>query len=349
LKEGSEPDSVDRTLDRAKWYQPLCTIIITHNNYSHLIEDALLSVLDQSYENWECVVVDDFSTEDERRHLGAIVERLSEPRIRLIQNTRQIGQIETFFGGLAKTTGEFVSPLDPDDRLASTYLEKMVRAHLNETVFCPVVICEQKLFRPNDGLVTGTWKGRLQALSGSDPLRINLTEMGGASLVYFSWKQRYWPWTSTTGIMIRRSALNIMTPYKALGPKSGLAGYLAHGAHFLGGTLFFSEPLVYRGVHESNVWLTEDVFSMQQNLRRAGGETIGSQRKRDVLEAMFHNGVTRWFAEEHLVDVLRVHFDEDEIALVGKTCPEAYRLWRRWGQSRSFARRIVRRVCRLTH
>ncbi len=50
--------------------------------------------------------------------------------------------------------------------------------------------------------------------------------------------------------------------------------------------------------------------------------------KRDVVEALFHNGVTQWFSEAHLKLVLRKHFKKDEMALIGKTCPEAYRLWR---------------------
>ena len=137
----------------------MCTTIVTHRNYCHLVEDALLSVLDQTYENWECVVVDDFSTEGERRQLQAIVEGLSDHRIRFIQNTRQRGQIETFFAGLAVISGEFVSPLHPDDRLHPAYLEEMVRVHLNETVYCPIANCEQKLLRTDGALVTGTFRG----------------------------------------------------------------------------------------------------------------------------------------------------------------------------------------------
>ena len=194
-------------------------VIVTYRHHSHLIEDALLSLLDQTHENWECVVVDDFSTEDERLRLEAVVERLSDRRIRLlIQNAQQLGQIDTFFAGLAETTGEFVSPLDPDDRFAPTYLEEMVKAHLNEAVFCPVVTCDQKLFRVEGALLTGVWKGRRQAIGRIDPLRIDVAKSDDAPMLYFSRMNRDWLWTSTSAMMVRRSALNLLVPKKPLGP-----------------------------------------------------------------------------------------------------------------------------------
>jgi glycosyltransferase involved in cell wall biosynthesis len=356
VAEGNEPRVARRALDRAKWHQPLCSIILTHHNYSNLVEDSLLSLLDQTYQNWECVVVDDFSTEDERRRLLAIIEASPDRRVRLIHNTEQLGQIGTFFAGFAETTGEFVSPLDPDDRLDPTYLEEMVRAHLNETVFCPIVSCEQKLFRLDAGaLVTGTWKGRLRSQSraqGADRrgLGIDVTAPDDGPLLYFSPKERSWTWTSSSAIMLRRSALNLLVPNKRLDFKGpALDAYLANGAHFLGGTLFLSKPLVYRGLHSKTWYLTDSIFSMQQNLGKAGWTTQAPQCKRDVVEAMFHNGVTRWFPGTHLAEVLRVHFDRGQMMLIRETCPEAYRLWRPSESpvgSDGFLRRAKRRVSR---
>jgi glycosyltransferase involved in cell wall biosynthesis len=355
--EGNYHPVTHRALDRAKWHRPLCSVILTHRNYSSLVEESLLSLLDQTYENWECVIVDDFSSEDERGRLHAIIEASPDSRVRFIQNTEQLGQIGAFFAGFAETTGEFVSPLDPDDRLDSTYLEEMVAAHLNEAVFCPIVSCEQRLLSlDGDALVTGTWKGRLRTKNRLQAekrrgLGIDVTSPDEGPLLYFSPRERNWLWTSSSAIMVRRSALNLLAPNKRLelrGP--ALDAYLANGAHFLGGTLFLSKPLVYRGIHSKTWYLTDRIFSMQQNLGKSGWTTQAPQCKRALVEAMFQNGVTRWFSETYLAQVLRTHFDSDQMTLIRETCPEAYRLWlpsESPARTRSFLGRAKQRISRL--
>jgi hypothetical protein len=144
--------------------------------------------------------------------------------------------------------------------------------------------------------------------------------------------------------MVRRSALNLLVPNKRLGLDRNLDAYLANGAHLLGGTLFLSKPLLYRGMHAHNYYLTENIFSMQQNLGRADWKSRASQFKRDVVEAMFCNGVRRCLPEHQLAAVLRAHFDKDQMALLNKRCPEAYQLWRPpYGLVRRVMGRIYRR------
>ena len=317
-------------LDRAKWHQPLCTIIVTHRNYAHLVKDALLSVLDQTYANWECIVVDDFSNVGERHRLQAIVEELSDPRIRFIQNARLLGQIETFFEGLAESSGEFVSPLDPDDRLHPAYLEEMVRVHLNETVFCPLANCEQKLLRTDGALVTGTLRGgvRTKDRPSIRTLPIDITRPHDERILYLSCKERGWLWTTTSSMMVRRLAARLLVPHKRFDYDVALDAYLAFGAHFLGGTLLVPRPLVYRGIHANNDYITENMFSMTQISARYDAKERFPVCKRDAVEAMFHNGVTRLFTESHLAELLRRHFDKEGMAMIGNACPEAFKIWR---------------------
>ena len=317
-------------LDCDKWDRPLCTIIVPHHNYSNVIEDALLSLLNQTYTNWECIIVDDHSTVDECHRAQAIVEKLSDGRLRFIQNNRQQGQIEAFFAGLAETSGEFVSPLDPDDRLHSVYLQEMVSAHLNETIFAPIVCCDQKILRINGALVTGTlvgarWNGDF-SLATRDVTTVDLLAPTEGALVYFPCTARGWLWTTTSSIMVRRPAANLLIPQKQLDYKGSLDAYLAFGTHFLGGTLFLRKPLVYRGVHANNDYITEHLFSMVQHKMRADAPDRAPQCRRDVVESMFHNGVSRLFSELHLTQLLRKHFKEKEIASIGKQRPEVLKL-----------------------
>jgi GT2 family glycosyltransferase len=335
-------------LDRSRWHYPACAIILTHHNYSELVGDCLLSLVDQTYPNWECVVVDDNSTEDERNRLQGVIEQFSNPRIRLIQNAQQLGQVGAFFAGLAASHGEFVSPLDPDDRLDPIYLEEMVRAHLNDTVFCPIVSCEQRLLRLGSGLITGTYKGRLRwrAHELEHPVRIDISTPDDP-LLYFSGTKRGWVWTSTSSLMVRRLATKFLVPNKPLGYNC-LDSYLAFGAHFLGGTLIVQKPLVYRGIHTDNDYLEDDLFSMtHQRQAREDAPHMTPQCRRDVVEALFHNGVTSVVGPGRLAKLLQAHFDEKEITLLGAVCPEAYEIWQRHKDRKpakpSFMRRLLSR------
>lgn len=339
-----------RALDRTKWHRPLCTIVVTHRNYSHLIEDALLSVLDQTHDCWECIVVDDASRPEDRGRVQAIVRSFSDRRVSLFENERQLGQIGTFFAGVSRTSGEFVTLLDPDDRFSPTYLEEMVKAHLNSAIFCPIVSCDEMLLQMDGALLTGTWKGYHGKRSAKEPLRIEAGPGDSSSLLYFSPQDRRWIWSSSSGLMMRRAALSLLIPTKPL-EYSAADTYLAHGAHFLGGTIFLPSALVYRGVHTSNHYLSENIISMQQAMRRAGGPSRAKECRRAVVEAMFHNGVMDFFSEEYLTGVLSSHFKRGEAAPFRGTCPEAYRLWQlgqpfRRALKRAFPSLWARRVAR---
>jgi glycosyltransferase involved in cell wall biosynthesis len=326
LRSTPKSDQASTALDRTKW-DPLCTIVVTHRNYSRFLEDSILSLIDQTYSKWECIVVDDCSSDDERRAVRQIFERLSDKRCHLIENAERLGQIDSFFLALAGTKGEFVSPLDPDDRLDPAFLEELLEAHLNEAVFCPVAFCEQKLFRTDGGLLTGTWKGRMRNANPIESGSIEVTRPNGSRLLFFPSTERDWLWSSSSAMMIRRSALDLIAPNKPLGC-NGLDGYLARGAHFLGGTLFLQKALVYRGVHDGNHYLANKIFSMEQNFARHGWRSGAGHFKQDIVEAMFANGVERWFDHSYIAILLRTQFDNAEMRRIKSICPEAYKIWR---------------------
>jgi glycosyltransferase involved in cell wall biosynthesis len=272
-----------KTLDRAKWHKPLVSIIVTHHNYSAHLEDALLSLLDQTHGNWECVVVDDGSDDTHRAIADLLVETLHEPRIRFLALDDNVGQIPAFFAGLAATKGEFVCPLDPDDRYAPTFLEEMLTAHLNPALICALVCCEQMLLR-NDQVITGVQTGHIAKTLSDDGL---MPAEIAPTLRFFPAATPGWHWSTTSSMMFRRPVLEAMQPNKTLGYKRQIDAYIAPGAHMLGGSMFFTKPLIYRGVHEDNSWQRGDVFGHRQ---RPKGPLMGQQCRADVIEAIIANG-----------------------------------------------------------
>jgi glycosyltransferase involved in cell wall biosynthesis len=272
-----------KTLDRASWHKPLVSIIITHFNYTDHVADCLLSIIDQTYENWECVVVDDVSDTGHVLALETIIGQIGHRRIRLHLLEENVGQIPAFYEGLKITSGEFVCALDPDDRYVETFLEEMVAAHLNPIRYCPLIACDQYLMRDNQ-VITGVQSAHasrlvLEGIETGIPVAEHLR--------WFPASEPGWHWATTSSMMFRRPALVAMRPSKPLGYKRQIDAYLAPGAHMLGGSMFLGKPLIYRCVHGGNGWQREDVWGQSQVPKR---NLIGKQARADVEEAIIANG-----------------------------------------------------------
>jgi glycosyltransferase involved in cell wall biosynthesis len=90
---------------------PLVSIVIPTHNRRVLLEQAVLSVLAQTYTRWELIIVDDGSTDDTPVYLDAI----TDPRIRTLHQ-RHSGRISTTRNaGVRVARGELVAFLDSDD------------------------------------------------------------------------------------------------------------------------------------------------------------------------------------------------------------------------------------------
>jgi glycosyltransferase involved in cell wall biosynthesis len=103
--------------------KPLVSVIVPTYNYGRFIGETLDSLRAQTYAAWECVVVDDGSTDD----TGEVVARVSaaDPRVRYLRqpNQRQAVAKNT---GLADARGRYVQFLDADDLIEPRKLERQV-------------------------------------------------------------------------------------------------------------------------------------------------------------------------------------------------------------------------------
>lgn len=199
------------------------------------------------------------------------------------------GQVPAFFAGLDATAGEFVCLLDPDDRYAPTFLAEAVKAHLNETIFCPLMCCDQLLLK-DGSLMSGVLSDhKMRSLKWQEGVATVPAEPRD-ELLYIPSAAKGWHWTSTSSMMFRRAALKLTRPHKSLAYKGAADAYLAQGAHLLGGTLFLTKPLVYRGVHEKNGWLVGEIFATRQDKARPLRKNFREQCLADVIEAIRLNG-----------------------------------------------------------
>lgn len=104
----------------------LVSIIVPCYNHAQYLPDALNSVLNQTYPNWECIVVNDASTDNTIEVATRFAQH--DHRIQLINAEKNSGLAASRNLGIRKSVGTYLLPLDSDDRLHSTYLEKSLKA-----------------------------------------------------------------------------------------------------------------------------------------------------------------------------------------------------------------------------
>ena len=102
---------------------PLISVYIPSHNYGRFLADAVQSVRDQSYPNWELIVVDDGSTDD----TSQVLEKFDDlPNIRIIRHERPRGLRAVANRCFGEARGEFILRLDGDDLLHPRALELLV-------------------------------------------------------------------------------------------------------------------------------------------------------------------------------------------------------------------------------
>ena len=128
------------------------SFIVTSYNYARYIEETIASIQNQTYKNFEIIVVDDFSEDNS----VAILENL--PNIKLIKHTTNKGQLASILTGLEQANGEFISIIDSDDTIKPEYAEILIKC-LNENDV-GLVTCnakEDKILTPKTNSFGGWW------------------------------------------------------------------------------------------------------------------------------------------------------------------------------------------------
>lgn len=98
----------------------LVSIIMPSYNVSKYIKDSINSVLEQTYSNWELIIIDDCSIDDTCK----IVNTFKDDRIILINNRKNSGAAISRNSGIKIAKGNWIAFLDSDDLWESTKLEK---------------------------------------------------------------------------------------------------------------------------------------------------------------------------------------------------------------------------------
>jgi glycosyltransferase involved in cell wall biosynthesis len=104
---------------------PLVSVVIPCYDQARYLEESVASVVAQTYANWELLIVDDGSPDDTREVAMRLIALYPEHRIELIRKPNGgVGDARNV--GIRASRGEYWLPLDADDAIAPTFLEKAV-------------------------------------------------------------------------------------------------------------------------------------------------------------------------------------------------------------------------------
>lgn len=101
----------------------LVSVIMPSYNTADYIADSIGSVLNQTYANWELIIVDDCSNDN----TDEIVSQFDDKRIRYLKNDKNSGAAVSRNRALREAKGKWIAFLDSDDLWTNDKLEKQVR------------------------------------------------------------------------------------------------------------------------------------------------------------------------------------------------------------------------------
>lgn len=101
----------------------LVSIIMPSYNTAPYIKETIQSVLNQSYEDWELLIVDDCSTDN----TDEVLSEIHDPRIRIFKNDCNSGAAVSRNRALREAKGQWIAYLDSDDLWMPEKLEKQIK------------------------------------------------------------------------------------------------------------------------------------------------------------------------------------------------------------------------------
>jgi glycosyltransferase involved in cell wall biosynthesis len=246
---------------------PRVTVIVTCFNYAQYVSQALNSVMSQTYDHFDCVIVDDASTDKSDEVIEKWIVEHRDKRFRLIQSESTLGQMACFARGLAESNGEFVAFLDADDIWFPEYLKRHIEAHLNRTFstgisFSNVVQINQEK-RTLSGTFTAPVFGVKRGQDGFFHLdRADVPDLARGS-VHSAFQEDFdikyippgyveYPWSVTSAMVCRRSLLELLMPGEPERIRICADGYIFVISHYFAGSLIIEQALGAYRRHGAN-------------------------------------------------------------------------------------------------
>lgn len=220
------------------------SIIITLYNLKHFVKDAIQSVVDQTYTNRECIIVNDCSTDWGFEYTKKLISNdyaQFEHKFFVVKNEKNSWVWKTFEHGLSLISGEYVADLDADDvwkenklAIQIDFMEKNPKYIMT----ChDMIVVSKDLDQINPSLIHQVWKRDVSKLQ--------------ADRVAFC-KSSYCIWSS---IVFQRKLIQYIVPFSKYIYQDIWISNVANLIWIIG---YIDAPLcLYRQHGANNEWLTD--------------------------------------------------------------------------------------------
>lgn len=125
----------------------LLSVLIANYNNGHFFEEAYRSLLRQTSDQWEAIVIDDASTDNSVEVIQGLIR--GDHRFRFYRNERNLGYQQTLIRAIELSEAEIFGRLDPDDALYPEAVELSLIEHKNYPeaglIYSDITICNEHL------------------------------------------------------------------------------------------------------------------------------------------------------------------------------------------------------------
>lgn len=221
--------------------KPLVSVLINNYNYGRYLDDAVSSVLSQTYGHVELIVVDDGSTDNS----ADVLKKYEDWAIIVYKENG--GQASAFNVGFAHSKGDIICFLDSDDVYTPGKVQKVVETFLARP---SISYCFDKVVHTDENMVPLKSENR----SGQVHYMDHRAHLESGSLHRHLIMQI----PATSGLSFRREMLNSIFPIAESESCSMCENYMKYVAVGTGQGAFLETSLTLQRIHGDNLFTVKD-------------------------------------------------------------------------------------------
>ena len=311
---------------------PLVSFVLINRNYGRYIGQTIDSIRAQDYPCFECLVIDNGSTDDSRAVIARHVK--SDPRFTVEHLPDNLGQLGAAFWALDRIRGGFVTFVDADDVLFPSFASIHLQVHLalpQSVALTSSNVIEidadgamlTSAYQPFSssanseeaakGLKSGTNLARVLAVS--DETYAQLAQQTSALPA----SMNGWLWAPGTSNMFRRSILSLG---KIDGEEQkhfrSIDGHFNRLCHALGGTALIDLPLSGYRYHGANFFSTRETIPGLRRGTPAYDAKIKTDRRHTIEVLLDRAELFGWLLSRRYWNTI------DQLTAVKKSKLDAY-------------------------
>lgn len=103
---------------------PLFSILLPVYNNKEDIINAITSVINQTYTNWELIIINDASSDETAETIVEFLAQINKDNIILLSNEKNAGTFISLNNGLMLAKGKYISRIDSDDTIDKKFIEE---------------------------------------------------------------------------------------------------------------------------------------------------------------------------------------------------------------------------------